>query len=497
MAAPPSPADRGLPRRRQQADLVADTQSTATTYPHIGLNAATTRHYRVSAINTVGTSDPSGSDDATTEANTVTATVNQVPDWALKPADIDAGGQFRLMFVTSTNRDATSTDIADYNTFVRTRATAGVTAIQTYANDFTALVSTETVNARTNTLTRDTDTDAPIYWVRSGTVFASDRVADDYADFYDGSWNTFIGRTESGGLTGLLSPFWTGTNTDGTTHATEFMGATGNIANIIYWIVSSQSTVLAVSEESFRTYRIGALSPVFQVAGTATNTAPTAADNTVTTVEDTDYTFEADDFGFVDADTGDMLESVLIVTMPTEGTLRLNGTAVMASRVVTRTQIDNGNLKFDPADDANGDPYATFTFRVNDGTDDSASAYTMTIDVTAANDPATGEPTISGTARVGRTLAVSTAGIMDVDGLPSTFSYQWLRKAGATTTSISGANSRTYNLQAADLGNKVAVRVSFTDDDGSPEMRTSGDYPTSGTVQANNILVSNTGQTTT
>ena len=215
----------------------------------------------------------------------------------------------------------------------------------------------------------------------------------------------------------------------------------------------------------------------------------------MTTVEDTDYTFEADDFGFVDADTGDMLESVLIVTMPTEGTLRLNGTAVMASRVVTRTQIDNGNLKFDPADDANGDPYATFTFRVNDGTDDSASAYTMTIDVTAANDPATGEPTISGTARVGRTLAVSTAGIMDVDGLPSTFSYQWLRKAGATTTSISGANSRTYNLQAADLGNKVAVRVSFTDDDGSPEMRTSGDYPTSGTVQANNTLVSNVGQT--
>ena len=27
-------------------------------------------------------------------------------------------------------------------------------------------------------------------------------------------------------------------------------------------------------------------------------------------------------------------------------------------------------------------PYTTFTFTVNDGTDDSASAYTMTIDVT-------------------------------------------------------------------------------------------------------------------
>ena len=44
------------------------------------------------------------------------------------------------------------------------------------------------------------------------------------------------------------------------------------------------------------------------------------------------------------------------------------------------------------------------------------------------------------------------------------------------------------------MGNNVAVRVSFTDDGGNPEMRTSGDYPTSGTVQANNVLVSNAEQ---
>ena len=43
-------------------------------------------------------------------------------------------------------------------------------------------------------------------------------------------------------------------------------------------------------------------------------------------------------------------------------------------------------LTFTPAD-AHGDAYTTFTFKVNDGTVDSASAYTMTIDVTDAPAP--------------------------------------------------------------------------------------------------------------
>ena len=47
-------------------DQVADTNSTATTYAHTGLAAGDTRHYRVSAINAVGTSDASDSDDTTT-----------------------------------------------------------------------------------------------------------------------------------------------------------------------------------------------------------------------------------------------------------------------------------------------------------------------------------------------------------------------------------------------------------------------------------------------
>ena len=40
-------------------------------------------------------------------------------DWALKPTGVSAGGTFRLLFVTSTARNASSTDIASYNRFVQ------------------------------------------------------------------------------------------------------------------------------------------------------------------------------------------------------------------------------------------------------------------------------------------------------------------------------------------------------------------------------------------
>ena len=144
------------------------------------------------------------------------------------------------------------------------------------------------------------------------------------------------------------------------------------------------------------------------VAAATTNTAPTAAHKTVTTGEDRAYAFTAADFGFDDAD-GDTLASVTIVILPTAGTLALSGTAVMAADVVTKTQIDGGMLTFTPARDAHGDAYTSFTFTVNDGTDDSAIAYTMTIDVTDAPAPVCGVPSYgdrreiwTGTVGVGR-----------------------------------------------------------------------------------------------
>ena len=231
---------------------------------------------------------------------------------------------------------------------------------------------------------------------------------------------------------------------------------------------------------------------------TTTNAAPTAMNRTVTTNEDTDLTFAASEFNFTDTDTGDTLSSVKIVTLPAtgKGTLTLDGTAIATTalpQTVTKADIDGSKLKYSPPANANGTAYASFTFKVNDGTDDSATANTMTISVTAVNDPATGLPTITGAAQVGQTLTAVITGIMDADGLPDSFQYSWNRVMAGATTLISGATSSTYTLVEADEGHVIRLGVIFTDDGGAREM-TSVD---SATVQpaAATTFISNAGKT--
>ena len=90
---------------------------------------------------------------------------------------------------------------------------------------------------------------------------------------------------------------------------------------------------------------------------------------------------------------------------------------------------------------------------------------------TSDNSPATGAPTISGTAQVGETLTANTSGVADGDGLSNVqYEYQWL----ADDADISGATNATYTLVAADEGKAVKVQVSFTDDEGNDETLTSG-----------------------
>ena len=108
-------------------------------------------------------------------------------------------------------------------------------------------------------------------------------------------------------------------------------------------------------------------------------------------------------------------------------------------------------------------------------TDDAGNAETLTSAATAAaeakpNTPATGQPTISGTAQVGQTLTADTSAIADADGLTNAvFSYQWL----ADGAEISGTTGSTYTLADADEDKAISLKVSFSDDAGNEETLTS------------------------
>ena len=81
-----------------------------------------------------------------------------------------------------------------------------------------------------------------------------------------------------------------------------------------------------------------------------------------------------------------------------------------------------------------------------------------------------GIPVISGAVNVGKVLTADVSGISDGDGLVNaTFSYQWVRVDGINEADISGAMGSTYTPVRADLGKKLKVEVSFTDDAGSLE----------------------------
>ena len=114
-----------------------------------------------------------------------------------------------------------------------------------------------------------------------------------------------------------------------------------------------------------------------------------------------------------------------------------------------------------------------------DFTDDAGNGETLTSASTSSvaarpNSPATGAPTISGTALVGETLTADTTGIADSDGLTNvTYSYQWIANDSNSDSVITDATNSTYALVAADKGKTIKVRVSFTDDAGNAETLTS------------------------
>ena len=181
------------------------------------------------------------------------------PGWQYIPSGVSEGQSFRLLFVTSTKRDATATGISTYNSFVQGRAAAN-TRLSGFSSEFRALISTSSVDARDNTAT--TGTGVPIYWLGGA------KVADDYADFYDGSWGSYAPKDESGSDLSGNSPWnvWTGSRDTGTKDPGGFAGASFVAwANMPPRTLVGQTPLYATTGRSFATGHLYALSPVMTV----------------------------------------------------------------------------------------------------------------------------------------------------------------------------------------------------------------------------------------
>ncbi|MDE2445573.1 MAG: tandem-95 repeat protein, partial [Alphaproteobacteria bacterium] len=116
-----------------------------------------------------------------------------------------------------------------------------------------------------------------------------------------------------------------------------------------------------------------------------TKEPPTGADSIVALNEDMPIVITAANFGFSDPvdSPPDNFKDVIIDSLPTSGMLTNNGVPVVVGQVISIADIDAGLLVFTPAANANGSPYADFTFRVQDtgGTIATADVFSETFGV--------------------------------------------------------------------------------------------------------------------
>ena len=120
---------------------------------------------------------------------------------ALAPGDM-----YRVMFVSSTTRDATSTDIADYNSFIATAAGAG-TVTGPLGLSWKALASTSFTNAQDNTGVFQADTTTVHFFNTNGDLLATSG-----SDLWDGMLTVPLGLDENGSDPGSPDFVWTGTD---------------------------------------------------------------------------------------------------------------------------------------------------------------------------------------------------------------------------------------------------------------------------------------------
>ena len=189
-------------------------------------------------------------------------TIDVPSDSSLIPDDPDItnGSVFRLLFVTRegiTDSIFTKHNVLTYNMFVQD-SVPDSGPLAAFRDQFYALVSDDSVDARANTFTALNNlnrTDALIYW-RDG-----DKVADNYDDLYDGEWDSVVGRYQNGDAVPLSNSFLI------LTHSTQFgqrwLGSGRNLGVLN----GNRRTALSFGSRvtTNNNYRLYALSPLIRI----------------------------------------------------------------------------------------------------------------------------------------------------------------------------------------------------------------------------------------
>ena len=394
----------------------------------------------------------------------VSATAAVVPaNWSLKPTGRAAGDQFRLLFLSSTKRNGSSTDIATYNTFVQERAAAGHADIRTYSAGFRAVGCTSDVDARDNT--RTTGTGVPIYWLNGA------KAADNYADFYDGSWDDEVNDKNESGTNGpdtsqsVNRPF-TGCEHNGTEaldgSISQGFGAAGgtkvgrpNSSSALHGPLSSNAVTGTAN-----TRPLYGLSEVFQVAAAVVvpNNPPAfSADTAARSVAE-------------NTAAGQNVGAALTATDADSDTLTytLEGTDAASFDIVS----GSGQIRTRTGVTYNHEAKSTHTVIVkaddgNGGTD----TVTVTITVTDVDEPPgqPAAPSVSATA--GSTTSLDVTWTAPTNTGPAIASYDLQYRAGTSGNFTNGpqnvtGTSAAIGSLAADTSYEVQVRATNAEGDG-------------------------------
>ena len=180
-------------------DLVADTGNTNTAYQHTGLSRGDTRHYRVSAINSVGTSAPSNTANATTAtvtdttAPTVTSITHQDP--TSSPTNSDT-----LTWRVTFSEAVESVDPADF-VITGTTATLTVTPVTNMTGVYDVTASGGDLDSLDDTVTLAFAADQNIVDPSDNTLTATTPTgANDPTFELDNTVPTFVSGTANGTL---------------------------------------------------------------------------------------------------------------------------------------------------------------------------------------------------------------------------------------------------------------------------------------------------------